>query len=213
VPRRNAQWRRRNRLARPRRHKIDRVGEVVEWQLLSSELAFDHRWYRVRRDTVRLPDGRIIDDYFVGDLPDIALVVAITVRQEVVFVRQWKQGVREVMLELPGGLCDSGEDPVVTAARELAEETGYVCDSLACLGSFEVDPSKNSNVVHIFLGTSATHGKQSSLDENEQIELQLVPVGDVRGAIGSRRLTALGTVAGLTLALAALTSPSQTSGD
>lgn len=121
------------------------AGDLRPWELLGSELAFDHRWYRVRRDTVRLPSGRVVDDYLVSLRPDVARLCAVTSYARLVLVRQWKQGVRSFMLELPGGVCDDNEDPAVTAGRELTEETGYICPNLTRLGSFELDPSKNSN--------------------------------------------------------------------
>src|ERR1700685_2321138 len=94
------------------------------WRTLESRVAFDHHWYRLRRDTVELPGGAILDDYFVAVRPDVALVVPLTSAGEVVLVRQYKHGIGEVTLELPGGALDPGETPVAAAARELGGETG-----------------------------------------------------------------------------------------
>ena len=113
--------------------------------------AFEHEHYRVRRDTVRIPSGRVVDDYFVSTLSDYALVAAITEAQEVVLVRQWKQGVRRLVLDLPGGMIDGGETAAGAGARELREETGFVAASLDWLGSFDVDASKAANQGHGFL--------------------------------------------------------------
>lgn len=110
------------------------------------------------------------------------------------------------MLELPGGICDENEDPVVTAGRELTEETGYVCPNLTRLGSFEVDPSRISNLMHIYLGIGAELTGETSLDSNEQIDVQLLPLAEARDAMADGRLTSLGTVAGIELALVALAS-------
>ncbi|MEO1123540.1 MAG: NUDIX hydrolase, partial [Cyanobacteria bacterium J06639_16] len=95
------------------------------WTLLRSRLVFDHRWYKVRQDEVRLPNGEIIDDYFVSVRPDVALVLPITVDREVIFVHQYRHGAGEVLLELPAGTFDPQQEAAETAAlRELQEETG-----------------------------------------------------------------------------------------
>jgi 8-oxo-dGTP pyrophosphatase MutT (NUDIX family) len=97
---------------------------IQPWTLLSSEMAFDHRWYKLRRDTVQLPDGRIIDDYFVSQRPDVAIVVPLTRERDFILVRQYKHGAQAITLEFPAGTFRS-ESAEAAAARELEEETGY----------------------------------------------------------------------------------------
>src|SRR5947209_2135944 len=74
---------------------------IQPWTLLSSEMAFDHRWYKLRRDTVKLPNGRIVDDYFVSQRPNVAIAVPLTTENNVVLVRQYKHGVQAITLEFP----------------------------------------------------------------------------------------------------------------
>ena len=76
------------------------------WKIQKSEMAIDHRWYKLRRDWVELPDGRAIDDYFVSVRPDVVLILALTPDGNVPLVRQYKHGVQKVLLELPGGFID-----------------------------------------------------------------------------------------------------------
>jgi ADP-ribose pyrophosphatase len=168
---------------------------LTPWDSLATEVVVDHRWYRLRRDTVRLPSGRVVDDYFVAELPDVALVFAVTPADEVVFVRQWKQGRRAFYTELPGGMIDEGEEAVESAVRELREETGYQCDELRELGRFETNPTKTSNTIVAFLGAGARLVGEPVWDEQEELEVRLLPVASLRAAIRDGEITAGGSVA------------------
>jgi ADP-ribose pyrophosphatase len=169
--------------------------ELTPWDSLASELVVDHRWYRLRRDTVRLPSGRVIDDYFVSERADVVLVFAVTAEERVLFVRQWKQGRRAFLTELPGGVCEPGEDPRRAAARELLEETGYACADLDEVGRFEPDPTTNTNTIIAYVGHGAVLAGETNWDEQEAIELLLLPIGELKAEIRAGRITAAGTVA------------------
>jgi 8-oxo-dGTP pyrophosphatase MutT (NUDIX family) len=173
------------------------------WRVLSTEPVVDERWFRVRRETVELPSGLVLDDYFVAVREDFALVAAVTDADELVLARQWKQGVRAVTLELPGGIVDD-EQPEVGAARELLEETGYRCAELAQVGGGPLDSSKETNRAFLFVGTGARRVAEQALDATEEIEVVLLPLGEVREAIRDGRIDAPTSVAGIYLALDAL---------
>jgi len=173
------------------------------WRVVGTEPALDERWFRVRRETVELPDGAVVDDYFVAVRDDFALVAAVTGADELVLVRQWKQGIRQVTLELPGGVVEE-EEPAAAAARELLEETGYACEKLLPLGAGPLDASKETNRVHLFAGTGARRIADQELDATEQIEVVLVPVAEVRALMHAGDLDAPTSVAGIYLALDAL---------
>jgi len=181
-------------------------GELTPWETLGSEIAFDHRWYRVCRETVRLPSGKVVDDYFVSERPDVVLVFAVTADGRVVFVRQWKQGRRAFLTELPGGMCDPGEPAEESARRELLEETGYACTELRRIGEFEQDPTKGANTIVAFLGSGAHVVGEPSWDEQEELEVVLIAAGELEVAVREGRITSAGTVATIFRALDELRS-------
>src|SRR5260221_13628445 len=106
---------------------------TTSWKVLASHNAFEHRWYVVRWDTLQLPDGTIVDDYFVSVRPDVVVVVAVDRSGQMVLVRQYQHGIRKRTLEFAAGTF-TDEQPEAAALRELEEETGYIPGRIECLG-------------------------------------------------------------------------------
>ncbi len=173
-----------------------------KWNLIDSEFVINHRWCRVRRDRVKLPSGEVIDDFFVNVRPDIALVLPITPEGNVVFVRQYRHGVGEVLLELPAGAFDPEEEEAEAAAkREFEEETGYQLDRLNKIATLYDNPVKDTNRIHLFLAEEVELSGTQDLDRTEEIEVVLVPISEVSDKIRSGEICVAGTLAALFLVL------------
>ncbi|MGI4834600.1 MAG: NUDIX hydrolase [Janthinobacterium lividum] len=173
------------------------------WQTLHSELVFDHRWYQLRRDHVRLPSGQELDDYFVSVRPHVVLTFPLTADNQVVFVRQYKHAAGQILLELPGGVVDAHETSVLAAAgRELLEETGYApAQPLEHLLDTYDNPTKDTNQISFFLARGVRPIAAQHLDETENIEVVLVPLAEVEARIMSGEIRVSGSVALCLLAL------------
>ena len=170
---------------------------IQPWTLLSSEMAFDHRWYKLRRDTVQLPGGRVVDDYFVSQRPNVAIAVPLTAENDFILVRQYKHGVQAITLEFPAGTFWS-ESSEMAAVRELEEETGYSPSSITSLGTCFDDSSKNSNLVHIFLASGCVLTGKQSLDELEEtagVEVVLMSLQEVIEALENGEIKSMSSVA------------------
>jgi 8-oxo-dGTP pyrophosphatase MutT (NUDIX family) len=142
-----------------------------------------------------------VNDYTVGELGDYSLAVAVTAARQVVLVRQWKQGVRRITLELPGGMIDEGETATAAATRELREETGFAAPSLEHLGSYDVDASKAANQGHVFLAVGAERLHEPEAHEMEAPEVVLAPLSTLPELIDSGEICGGASVAGLLQAL------------
>ncbi len=110
------------------------------------------------------------------------IVFAVTPEDRVVLVRQYKHGVAQSVLELPAGAIDPGETPAACAARELAEETGYVGaePELEHVGTFLFDPTSSTTRYHLYFARDARPLVATSFDETEDIEVELASFDDLR---------------------------------
>jgi ADP-ribose pyrophosphatase len=147
---------------------------------LSSEFLIRHQYFTARRDSYQRPDGFIVDPYFVVELPVSVAVTGITEGKEIVMIRQFRYPVNEILMELPGGFLDEGEQPQQAAERELLEETGYSFSSFHYLGITAANPGVLNNYTHMFLALGGVKTRKQSLDPHEQIEIILKPMDEVR---------------------------------
>ncbi|BAY93944.1 MULTISPECIES: NUDIX hydrolase [unclassified Tolypothrix] len=175
---------------------------LKKWTTLTSKMVLDHPWCKVRRDEIELPNGKIIDDYFVNLKSEVALILPITSNQEIVFVRQYRHAVGEFFIELPAGSFDPQQESAeVAAVRELAEETGYMTQVVRKIATLYDKPSKDTNQIHLFLAENVAQVQEQQLDITEEIEVILIPVASVLEKIAQGEIAVAGTVAALFLGL------------
>ncbi|MDX5345639.1 MAG: NUDIX hydrolase [Hymenobacteraceae bacterium] len=172
------------------------------WKILSSELALNEKWYKVRRDEVELPNGKGNTDYFVSLRPDGVLIFPVTEDGDVILVRQYKHASGQVLLELPGGAFDSeNETAEGVAKRELLEETGYAATSLTHLSTLYDNPTKDTNRLHLFLAQNVKLIADQQLDLTEDIEVVKLPLEEVKEKVLNGEMKVTGSVALVFLAL------------
>jgi 8-oxo-dGTP pyrophosphatase MutT (NUDIX family) len=175
---------------------------LQKWQIINSSIVFDHKWYKLRRDEVRLPNGALIDDYFVSVRAEVAIVFPVTSAGEVIMVRQYKHGAQEILLEFPGGVFNSDSEPAEQAAiRELQEETGYTSTHITRLSTVFDNPTKDTNRIHFFLAQQVEKLYDQHLDSTEDIVIEKVNLEDIPSKIIRGEICVAGSIAISFLAL------------
>ena len=114
--------------------------------------------------------------FYVMETADWVNVVPVTENNEIVCIRQFRHGNEEITIEIPGGMVDPGEDPMVAAARECLEETGFQTDELISLGVLSPNPALFGNKLHTYLAPGAVRVSEISNTSTEHTEVQLIPL-------------------------------------
>lgn len=144
------------------------------WKVLESK----HLQPRFRIDRCELSNGQMINAA-VLEFQTWANVLAVTKDQKVVLVKQYRHGVQEVLLELPGGVVEDGETPMDGIKRELLEETGYATEQFVEVGSFYPNPANQTNTMYSFLALDVEKVADLHLDDGEDLEVHLIPLDEL----------------------------------
>ncbi|MBN3874561.1 NUDIX hydrolase [Nostoc sp. JL33] len=151
-----------------------------DWIVLKSRHIVKDKWISVRSDTCQMPNGTIVDPYYVLEYPTWINVVALTKNQEVILVKQYRHGLRKTILELPSGAVEIKDVlPLEAAKRELLEETGYTSSNFIQTGILSPNPANHNNLTHCFLATDVELVSDLKLDATEQIDVVLLPLEKV----------------------------------
>ncbi|MCX7961025.1 MAG: NUDIX hydrolase [Burkholderiales bacterium] len=153
------------------------------------------RLLRVHRDRVRLPDGREAVREYVRH-PGAVCIVPLHADGRVVLVRQYRHPLAREFVELPAGKKDPGEDPLVTAQRELAEETGYTATEWRRFGVIHNAIGYSDEAIELYLARGLSAGA-SAPEDGEFLEAFAVPFAEALAMIRDGRITDAKTVCAL----------------
>ncbi len=157
----------------------------MPFTILTKEYISNHQYFTARKDSYQTPTGKIVDPYFVVELPECVLAVAITQENQVLVVEQYRHPIQQQSIEFAGGFIDKDETPETAIKRELQEETGYSFTGYHYLGKTYSNPGVLTNATHLFLATGGEKTSEQSLDANEEIKIMLKPLDEVKLMIDS----------------------------
>ena len=147
----------------------------MSFELLKSEPVFQGRAFKIRRDSLKTPDGREIKYEIVEHVGSV-VIVPMDAQGDLLFVRQYRHAAGMDLLELPAGTRNGDEPYEACAAREIREETGMAAGKLERIGDFYLAPGYSTEFMAVFLAADLTHNPLDP-DEDEFLQVEKIPVG------------------------------------
>lgn len=162
---------------------MEKERKSMKWNTLDSEYLIRRPWLTARRDKVQLPNGHIIDEYYVLEYPTWINVIAITPDDKFVFVRQYRYALGKTVDEIVAGVVEEGEDTMDAAKRELEEETGYTGGEWSELMVCSANASTMNNLTYCYIARGVTPNGNRHLDDGEDLEVRLFSRSEVRSML------------------------------
>ncbi|HVZ58931.1 MAG TPA: NUDIX hydrolase [Patescibacteria group bacterium] len=167
----------------------------MSWKKLDRKTVIDTKFLKVYEDKVELPNGNIIPDYSVIEKPSYSMIVALDKGNNIVTIDEYKYAIDKVIHTLPAGHIEDGEEPLESAKRELAEETGYTEGEWEYLGQFCEYPTKDLHRVHFVKATRVQKTQATNFDVNEDLQLRLISIETLKKEIQEKKWRASATLA------------------
>ena len=173
---------------------------IIEEKQVSTERKFEGRVVSLRVDQARIGDGSLRSREVV-EHPGGVSVVCLTEKNEVLMVRQFRYAPMEVLLELPAGKLERGEDPFEAMRREQREETGTTAEQYVDLGVLYPTPAYDTERIYLWACRVTGYGAQE-LDDGELLEVEKVPLEELEAMVLSNRIRDAKTQIGILKAAA-----------
>lgn len=149
--------------------------ENRKWKVLRSEYLARRPWFTVRRESVALPNGTVVPEWYIFEFPDWVNVIALTREGEFVFISQYRHALGDTRYEIPAGVIDESDaSPEAAARRELLEETGYGNGRWELFSTLSPNPTNHNNISYTFLATDVELLAPQSAEATEDICVHLL---------------------------------------
>ena len=160
------------------------------WELLRADAVYDCRVFSVIKRLSRSGRTGRTHDVYVLKTPDWVNIIPLTTDGQVVMIRQFRHGVADVTLEVPGGLIDATDaDPLLAARREMVEETGYDSDHIEPLGVVHPNPALQGNRCHTYVARDVVRRGEPQHGQMEYTAPVLVPLAEIPQRIQTGAIT------------------------
>ncbi|SHH08476.1 NUDIX hydrolase [Tepidibacter thalassicus] len=170
---------------------------ILEEKTMSSEKIYNGKIINLRVDTVELPEHKYQKREIV-EHPGAVAILAVNENKEIIFVKQFRKAVEEILIEIPAGKLEKGEDPKECAIRELKEETGYEAENIEFLSLFYTSAGFSNEKMYLYLATGLKKG-ECCPDEDEYIEICEVKISKALDMIKKGEIKDAKTMVGILL--------------
>ncbi|WP_044915013.1 MULTISPECIES: NUDIX hydrolase [unclassified Butyrivibrio] len=164
---------------------LEKNRDDLAWEEVSTEHLVQDEWIDFRKSAFRFPDGTIFEPYYSYSRRDYVVIVPFDENGNLICVRQYRQGIREVTTEFPAGGIErsdgkeygdgkeNAEEALKAAKRELSEETGYEAGKWTYLIKIPSNATIADNYAYVFLATDCRKVTGQNLDETEFLNIEI----------------------------------------
>lgn len=170
----------------------------MPFETINSELVFQGKAFDVRRDQVQFPEDKVATLDIVVH-PGAVTLLPVDSQGQILFVRQYRHAVGEMLLELPAGTLEPGEEPEACAYREVREETGMSAEKIVKIGEFFLVPGYSSEFMHVYWATGLKPDPLPG-DEDEFITVEPIKIDRIGERISQGEIRDAKSLAALFLA-------------
>lgn len=158
---------------------------VENWRIVRENKEYSTPIFDLFKRRMRLQSqaDSVEGDFYILSAPEWINVIPFTPDGKVILVDQYRHGIEEPTLEIPGGMVDAGEEPLEAARRELLEETGYRSNSWTSLGKVSANPAIMTNHTHMYIAADCEFVGSNHSDTHERIEVRTVTLDHFLGMV------------------------------
>ncbi|WP_129597072.1 NUDIX domain-containing protein [Anaerophilus nitritogenes] len=168
---------------------------IPKEETIKTEMIFKGKMINLRVDTVQLPEKKLGTREIV-EHPGASCIVPITKDKKIIMVKQFRKPIEDILIEIPAGKLDKGEDPYDCAIRELKEETGYIAQNVEYLFQFYTSAGFSDEVIYLYVAKDLTLG-DANPDEGEYIEIEEYSIEDLLEMIYNGKIKDSKTIMGI----------------
>jgi ADP-ribose pyrophosphatase len=169
----------------------------MNFKVTKSDIVFQGKVFDIKLDQIEYKKTGNKGIREVVLHPGGGVVVPVTSEGKIIFVKQYRYPFDSIIIELPAGKLDKGEDPLKCATRELIEETGYTSSNIKKLGKIFTSPGFCNEVLHIFLAENITPGNHAREEGEEEMEIIELSLSEAEEKIRNGEIVDAKTIAGI----------------
>ena len=173
----------------------------MKWKKLNSKIVYKNQWLQLREDTVICPNGKK-RKYGIVERPPVNFVIALNQSESIFFIKEYRYPIKKTILQLPAGTTDKNKSSLVSAKKELFEETGIKAKNWQRLGKFYIGPGHESIYANVFMAKklNLTKINKSTQSGDESIlKVVKIPIAKIKQLISSGKIECGITLAALNL--------------
>jgi len=143
------------------------VEQDITWKKTSEAYIEQNSWIGLKKTSYELPNGELVEDYYLVEKPDIVVVIVINENNKAYLIKEWERGIEKIGYKFPAGSINKQEDPAEAAKREVLEEIGLKGE-IIFIGNSSVEPGLMTNTAyHFFLKTQSPQIRNIDRDKSE----------------------------------------------